>query len=252
MTLYSKKFYDEQKENSVESASVIVPLLLQLIKPKSVIDVGCGLGTWAGIFEKHGVDTYGVDGQWVNAPDLQFNQLKFFPVDLKHSFKNRYNAINRKFDMAMSVEVAEHLPKESAETFVKSLTELSDVVVFSAAIPYQGGTDHINEQFQDYWAKLFEKEGYIVLDPIRKKVWNNPAVSFFYAQNMLVYVRKTCLKRYPSLIGEQLIVGQLNIVHPERYLLVAKERQMIAKFMPGWIKKLRMKVMKVVKVKVVK
>ena len=55
--------------------------------------------------------------------------------------------IDRRFDLALSLEVAEHLPPECGSEFVQTLTDLSSVILFSAAIPFQGGTDHLNEQW---------------------------------------------------------------------------------------------------------
>jgi hypothetical protein len=95
--------------------------------------------------------------------------------------------VPERFDLAISVEVAEHLPPSHSGRFVKELVALAPVVLFSAAIPLQGGVDHQNERWQSYWQGLFEREGYRALDVIRPRVWDDPEVTPFYAQNALLY-----------------------------------------------------------------
>jgi hypothetical protein len=142
---------------------------------------------------------------------------KIILKDLKHSFE-----INEKFDLAMSLEVAEHLPKESAEKFIKELTLLSDVVLFSAAIPGQGGTHHINEQYPEYWAEIFKQQKYIPVDCIRPNIWNENGVEFWYKQNLLLFIKEESLVRYPSLAkyAEATYPHYLSRIHPVFFNLV--------------------------------
>lgn len=90
----------------------------------------------------------------------------------------------------LCLETAEHLPPERADSFVEDLVKLAPVVVFSAAIPGQGGTDHLNEQWPEYWAQRFRKLSYVVVDTLRMRFWSNEAMSAMYAQNSILYVRK--------------------------------------------------------------
>jgi hypothetical protein len=121
----------------------------------------------------------------------------------------------------MSIEVAEHLPAANAESFVDSLVRLGDIILFSAAIPFQGGTNHLNEQWQTYWAEHFKKKGYIAIDCIRNKIWNVDVskVKRIYAQNMLLYAREDSLEYYPTLKNEvkNTRMDMLSIVHPKSY-----------------------------------
>jgi cyclopropane fatty-acyl-phospholipid synthase-like methyltransferase len=181
---YTENFYKKRQGRSQRSAREIVPLVLDLIQPRHVIDVGCGTGTWLSVFRECGVEeVFGVDGEWVNREMLEIPKARFRSFDLK---KPLY--LDRQFDLVVSLEVAEHLPGECAETFIDSLTRLGPVVLFSAAIPYQGGTHHVNEQWPEYWAQYFRDRAYGVIDWIRKKVWQNNNVEWFYAQNMLLFV----------------------------------------------------------------
>jgi SAM-dependent methyltransferase len=217
---YSKDFFCEQKKGSLKSAKEVVPLVIDLIKPKSVIDVGCGIGAWLSVFREYGIsDIFGIDGEWVDKSLLLIPEDKFLVFDLKKPLQ-----INRKFDLVISLEVAEHLPKEFAETFIDSLAKLGDVILFSAAIPFQGGTHHLNEQWPDYWAEKFFKRGFFVVDCIRKKIWKNENVDFWYAQNILLFVKKEYLSKNSHLEKEfkNTNLDQLSIVHPKMYLWRAK------------------------------
>jgi hypothetical protein len=120
----------------------------------------------------------------------------------------------------VSLEVAEHLSSDTAEAFVGLLTELGPVVLFSAAIPLQGGTHHVNEQWPEYWVKLFDETVYVVVDPLRSKVWNNEKVEPWYTQNVLIFVARERLESYPLLRKEYELKrdSMLSIVHPTQYL----------------------------------
>jgi 2-polyprenyl-3-methyl-5-hydroxy-6-metoxy-1,4-benzoquinol methylase len=198
---------------------VIVPLVTELTRPKSVVDVGCGTGIWLSVFRKLGVqDILGIDGEWVDIRTLRIPRERFQTADLSEPLRPE-----RGFDLVISLEVAEHLPASSATTFVDSLVNLGPVVLFSAAIPQQGGTHHLNEQWPDYWVRLFEACGYRVIDCIRRRVWNNPEVQWWYAQNMFVFATDNYLRESPTLLDERKAthLSQLALVHPRKYLAVS-------------------------------
>ena len=143
----------------------------------------------------------------------------FRPTDLKEPV-----TLERRFDLAMSLEVAEHLPESCAEPFVESLTKLSDVVLFSAAIPLQGGDEHIHERWHDYWVELFEARGYRPIDALRPQLWNNPDVDIWYVQNLLLFANDAGLAAQPKLAEPlaQTRREQLSMVHPEALVILAR------------------------------
>ncbi|MBA3441204.1 MAG: hypothetical protein H0T92_15175 [Pyrinomonadaceae bacterium] len=145
---------------------------------------------------------------------LQIPVEDFLKFDLQKPLR-----LDRQFDLVVSLEVAEHLPSQCAETFTDSLVSLGEIVLFSAAIPFQGGTHHVNEQWPDYWVKIFQERGYVAIDCIRKRVWQNPNVEWWYAQNILLFVKENCLENYPALKAEfeKTNPSQLSIVHPEHF-----------------------------------
>jgi SAM-dependent methyltransferase len=181
---YSREFFAECAAAAASSARQIVPLVLSLVQAQSVIDVGCGTGAWAAEFLASGVsDVWGVDGDYVNCSQLQISIDRFMVRDLLDPIR-----ISRTFDIAVCLEVAEHLPKSRAASFVSDLTLLSPCVLFSAAVPGQGGTRHLNEQYLPYWVDLFKRNGYEGIDPIRSQILGIDSVQWYYQQNIVIFV----------------------------------------------------------------
>jgi SAM-dependent methyltransferase len=213
---YDPAFFSSLNATSSKSAKIIVPLIIDLVCPHSVIDIGCGTGIWLSVFKAHNIDEItGVDGHWVRDELLLIPKSRFLTQDLTQPLN-----VERRFDLAISLEVAEHLDKKYARNFVSTLVKLSSVVVFSAAIPFQGGTHHVNEQWPDYWVELFGEHEYVPIDGIRETIWNNHDVAWWYAQNILFFADKQHMLKTPKLLRafERTRVSQLSIVHPGKHL----------------------------------
>jgi 2-polyprenyl-3-methyl-5-hydroxy-6-metoxy-1,4-benzoquinol methylase len=169
-TLYQEDFFADQAVNSFESAKIVATLVHKLIKPESVVDFGCGLGGWLKAFSELGARRVrGVDGDYVDQSKLYIDSSCFTAIDLSEPFE-----IGEKYDLAISLEVAEHLPSAAGERLVKACTSAAEVVLFSAAVPGQGGTGHINEQWPEYWNDQFEKAGFVMIDALRSKIRDDP------------------------------------------------------------------------------
>ena len=192
---YDTEFYAWQAEPARASAAVMVPVILDAVGPvRSVLDVGCGMGAWLAEWSAAGLeDFFGVDGDYVDRVNLLVPPERFAAHDLAEPLD-----LGRRFDLVTSFEVAEHLPEDRADQFVASLIRHADVVAFSAAIPGQGGVGHVNEQWQGYWARKFSDQGLEAHDVVRWKVWENPNVEFWYAQNAVLYARPGLLASEPS------------------------------------------------------
>jgi len=215
-TTYAKQAYRSWRDPSTRSARAVVPLVLEWVAPASVVDVGCGLGMWARSFSEFGVETvHGMDGSSVPTSELLIPADDFVAVDL-----SRPVAAKRRYDLVVSLEVAEHLPETSAQIFVQSLVSLGSVVMFSAAIPHQRGANHVNEQWPAYWARLFAKHGYRAVDCLRPRVWNDENVEPYYCQNTILYVQQDKLADYPALAAAALAANEdpLPLIHPHYYL----------------------------------
>jgi SAM-dependent methyltransferase len=211
---YTESYFREINDASRSSASVVVPLVMDLLQPKSVVDFGCGLGEWAQLFKTLGaVDVIGVDGVHVNVDDLAISAVEFVPADLTLPID-----LGRQFDLAVSLEVAEHLPENAAGQFVATLTRHAPVILFSAAIPNQGGEHHINEQWPNYWAAYFASHGFKAFDVLRHRVWKNSRVEWWYAQNIMIYATADPLDRLIE-DGHSAIEPTeiLPLVHPQNY-----------------------------------
>src|ERR1035437_896052 len=129
-SIYGSGVFAEMDAGSARSAEQVVPFVLDLLEVKSVVDVGCGVGSWLHRFEQCNVSDYlGIDGDYVNPQQLKIPPDRFFAADLAHPTR-----FDRRFDLALCLEIGEHLPVDSAEILIDSLVALSDAVLFSAAI----------------------------------------------------------------------------------------------------------------------
>jgi SAM-dependent methyltransferase len=208
--LYDAHYYAcEGPAASERSARIVVPHVFSILRPKSVIDVGCGTGAWLAEFRTNGVErTLGLDGDHIDPAQLLIPTDMFMPVDLSDPLQ-----LQEKFELAICLEVAEHLPKRCSATLVRSLVGLSPVILFSAAIPLQGGTHHVNEQWPDYWHLRFAQYNYRPLDLIRKRIWKNSEVEFWYRQNIFFYVREDLVTSNPEFVGATQDANDLLLVH---------------------------------------
>jgi SAM-dependent methyltransferase len=217
---YSREFFNENVDKARSSAEAIVPVVMELVAPESVVDLGCGPGAWLATFARHGVrDVLGVDGDWVTPDVLEIPPDRFLAARL-----DRPLALDRRFDLAVSLEVAEHLPERSAKGFAETLSRLAPCVLFSAAIPHQGGLHHVNEQWPGYWASLFAAHGHVVIDAIRPRVWESAGVAFWYKQNTFLYAREDVVFARPALARARAstVESMLSLVHPRLLTYVAE------------------------------
>lgn len=201
------------RQGARRSAQEIVPLLLERLTPQSVVDVGCGTGTWLSVFRQRGiVDTIGIDGDWVDRSALEIPAEQFVIRDLRSSIH-----VERTFDLVVSLEVAHYLPASVSSQFVHSLTNLGSVVLFSSAIPGQWGAHHVHEQWPKYWANLFNQYGFVAVDFIRQRVWDNKHVDWWYAQNALLFARGDIFEERLAELSQTTPRQPLSLVHPQHY-----------------------------------
>lgn len=194
---------------SPQSANVIAPMLVSLTGARSVVDVGCGIGAWIDAFERLGVDDLvGIDTMDEElAPGRSTATFRY--VDLSSPF-----SLERTFDLALCLEVAEHLDARAGDDLVRSLVDCAPIVAFAAAIPHQGGQGHINEQWPAYWTERFANLGYTRHDLVRPAIWHDERVASWYRQNLVLYARDGWRPR-ATLAGDDFSDA---VVHPAMYL----------------------------------
>jgi len=220
-TLYDGSFWTTHLERLIQSARVVVPVVTELVAPQSVVDIGCGIGAWLGAFSESGVKVLkGLDGDYIDRNRLCFDASHFTAVDLQTSIE-----IPGQYDLATCLEVVEHLPARKGVSLVSALTEAAPVVLFSAAIPGQGGVGHVNEQWPEYWRRLFDAHGYRMLDPIRPRIREDKRVAWWYRQNLVLFAGKDWLESHPMLQPDADGTGDLDNdwVHAELYRKLVTE-----------------------------
>jgi hypothetical protein len=235
---YDADYYTGRFRPALSSAEAMVPFLIKYASPNSVVDIGSAEGAWLSVFKKHGVKKIrGFDGPWAMKENLLIPLERFTSLDLE-----TFNApINQRYDLAMSLEVAEHLAEKAADNFVYQLTRLSDRVLFSAAIPGQGGLHHVNEQPPNYWAKKFATRGFIQSDILRPHFWNDKRIAWWYRQNVFLYENSECRSNSKETSTKDSFKGAY-LVHPDAFNEKARELDIENASASNLLKALRSKI----------
>lgn len=204
--LYATDFYDEQHTGSLASARRILSIAREHFEFARVCDFGAGLGTWLrAAYELGATQLAGFEGPWALNHPQRFETAAYFAVDL-----NELIEVTEPFDLAVSVEVAEHLLPQRSESFVRDLCRASDIVLFGAALPRQPGDGHINCRPHAFWIERFRRNGYVCLDAFRPHVWTDPAVEPWYAQNCFLFVAHARRHEFAALREATLV----DVYHP--------------------------------------
>lgn len=189
--IYDSAFQNMAATGSAHAARRIIAAVRTVLPVASVVDIGCARATWLREWQSQSVeDVVGVDGDYVDRSRLGIDPQLFVVRDLAAPFK-----LGRRFDLAQSLEVAEHLPPARAASFVADLVALAPVVLFSAAAPGQGGEHHLNEQPGAYWQRLFLGHDYVAIDCLRPLLTRERGVPAWYRYNMLLYVHRDSLEQ---------------------------------------------------------
>ena len=221
------------------SAKSILPTIVELFEARSTLEIGCGNGHWTQVAIDAGVkDYFAVDGPWTDPKKLLFDPSHFRVANLEEGL-----SVNRRYDLAICLEVAEHVSAASSKTLVQSLASASDIVLFGAAVKYQGGHGHINEQRQSYWRDLFQQAGYQPFDLVRPRVWNNTGVHYWYRQNAFVYISDKNASALARAKKDEREICDSKIffdaIHPEKYELMASYEAIALKrllrALPSWL-----------------
>ncbi len=238
--VYGTEFYEETTADSLAAAKLIVPVLLETVRPQGVVDFGCGEGAWLSVFAAHGVnDLLGLDGAYANTERALIAAERFRALDLE-----RLQPLDRRFDLALCLEVAEHLTPSAGETLIEVLTKAAPVVIFSAAVPGQGGTHHVNEQYLDYWVERFGRYGFLALDVIRPRVAYDHRVAWWYRQNLMLFASADRAPEIASKIGIKLGRVSQEWIHMHSLVGVLTLRQTLRRLPRAALRSLNLRLRK--------
>ncbi len=186
--IYDSNFFDNTKKFEADSAKAFVNSIVNHLSFSSVVDIGCGVGIYLAEFKKIGKEVLGYDG----APAAIHGSLVGDNIKL-HDLSLPLH-VDKKFDICLCMEVAEHLPESAAETLVDTLTGLSDTIIFTAATPGQGSREigHINEQPHEYWIKFFATKNFTFEKELSFSIrheLNETGVVWWIAKNFMLFKR---------------------------------------------------------------
>lgn len=213
--LYGAKFHADRYSRTIYAATTVLRPLIKNFGIHSVVDFGCGVGTWLDASKSLDVERiFGIEGPWIPRDQVKIDVTEYVCHDLTEP-----TSLDQHFDLAISLEVGEHLPPHRASSFVSELCKSAKFVLFSAAIPKQGGQGHVNEQWQSYWAALFGANEFLPLDCIRPTIWGDDQIDWWYQQNIILYVSKNNYEEAKKICGFGVVkhYEELNMVHPRLY-----------------------------------
>lgn len=215
--MYDDDFYDFLTEHNYTSAKKVAPVVYDIFKPESIVDFGCGVGCWLKAFSdlNSKIEILGIDGDWLSGKKIMIPNENVLLRDLEKNV-----VLEKKYDLAISLEVAEHLSAEHSDEFINNIVTASDVILFSAAIPQQGGTGHVNERWQSYWIEKMHLRGYVCLDFLRDLFWNDEDTGI-YRQNIFVFVNEDKIHCYEETLRSKNLYPaehrMIDVVHPMLY-----------------------------------
>jgi SAM-dependent methyltransferase len=186
--MYDAEYYVEAEEHARKASATIAASIMTDLKPHSVIDVGCGTGALLEALRDYGCQVFGLEYAEGGLEFCRSRQLDVRKFDLE---RDTFDS-GRVFDVAISTEVAEHLPERCADRYVDLLTKAAPKIVFTAAFPGQGGTDHVNEQPASYWIEKFAARGHTFNEPMSqqwRQRWKEAGIARWYWMNAMVFTK---------------------------------------------------------------
>jgi SAM-dependent methyltransferase len=203
---YRSGFFDFVDVSSGRSATRFLERLDLGFHPRHVLDVGCGRGVWLHAWKRRGVtEVQGVDGSYVDPGTLHIGRDEFVAADIAQPLR-----LERSFDLVQCLEVAEHVPEESSGVLLANLVGHGDVVLFSAAIPGQGGEQHVNERPLAYWVERFAKLGFEAFDYPRASVRGLREIEPWYRYNSMLFANSAGQARLaPAVLDTRLRPGEV-------------------------------------------
>lgn len=210
---YSHKYFDKHKMAARKSARHVVPFVMSVIRPISIADIGCGSGQWTKEFISNGVKrAYAFDAFASPCWGVADNSVDFQKIDLEDCVADFPDV-----ELVCWLEVAEHLSKSSCNRILSYIVERTDAILFSCAVPGQGGTGHISERRLSDWVSDFKEFGFCCQDILRPRFWNDENISWWYRQNAVIFAKENSVAsnairsfRLPTFRG-------MDLIHPDLF-----------------------------------
>jgi SAM-dependent methyltransferase len=215
--VYDLRFFQETRDRSLVAARRILPLIRDLCSFDSIVDIGCGLGTWLLAAQELGAaEIKGIDIPCVPRELLVVDGQHIETLNLEKPIR-----LSKTYDVCLCLELAEHLSPGRADALVNELVDLAPVVVFSAAIPFQGGDGHKNEIWPEFWAQKFAAKRFLAWTGLREEIWNWSDIPWWYRQNIVIYVKDAF---WEKLLGKQIPCppNRITAIHPECFIWAAR------------------------------
>jgi 2-polyprenyl-3-methyl-5-hydroxy-6-metoxy-1,4-benzoquinol methylase len=183
--VYTQRYFSAESDMTVPTAGAVVDELLKAFNPRTLLDVGCGTGVYIREFRARGISALGVEGSSHAIASAVCEAGAITQHDLRQPLH-----LEKRFDLVVCFEVAEHLPAAFAGVLAQSILRHGRDVAFSAAQPGQGGVDHINEQTSEYWIACFTQQGAVfdrdATDALRR-AFRDREVVWWLPRNVLVF-----------------------------------------------------------------
>jgi SAM-dependent methyltransferase len=216
---YDDHYHDLKAAESRRAADAMLPLVLAVVDVESMLDVGCGYGDWLAAARALGIaDLAGVEGPWAEAwrdRGVLATPFELMLLDLEAPLR-----LERRYDLVVCIEVAEHLTAARGSGFVADLCAAGGAILLGAAIPGQKGPNHVNERWPSEWADDFARHGYQPIDCIRPRVWGDSALLVHHRQNPVLFVHEDGLAEARARAAKlpQPSSAALDLVHPQFFL----------------------------------
>jgi SAM-dependent methyltransferase len=157
--IYSASYYEQVEQMEHTSMAVLASWIESTLKPRRVVDVGCGPGHLIEALHRGGASVLGLDYSGAARDLVSAKGLPFETFDLTVARP----LPGSPWDLAVCCEVAEHLEARYADVFAQNLASASDTIFLTAAdVGQEGGLNHVNEQPNAYWITKFEERGFIL------------------------------------------------------------------------------------------
>lgn len=208
---YNNEFYDKHYEGSYQSAYIILSYIKNYLKVNSIIDFGCGAGTWCLAAKNLGVSMiYGIDSNSLSRAQSNDCTINYIQSDI-----GKKMPLLPKFDLTISVEVGEHISENDSDAYITNLVNASNIILFSAAVPGQEGLHHINEQPLSYWVKKFKKHHFELVDSLRGVFWNNSSVEIWYRNNIVFFAHEESVSWLTNALPKPQPI--VDFIHPQLF-----------------------------------